>query len=133
MGMYGSPRLVCDNNEPSMTKQSFKKQVDINNIIAGYQRNGLITHVSSKKPIFADVTGVKDYQSAVDAVKAADASFMAMPPYIRKFFANDPGKMIAFLADSKNVDKAVELGLMVRKEPVKAPEPPKAGDPAPKA
>lgn len=104
---------------PSRTKQSMKAECDINQIVANLRRTGLLSHVNTRAPMYADVSAIPDYLSALNIVNAAKASFDALPAKVRQRFANDPGQLIGFLQDPANRDEGVALGLL--KEPVKAP------------
>lgn len=103
----------------SRTKQSFKKQCDINVIMKKYEKTGLITH-TKQHGHYGDFTNVTDYHAALNAVHEANEGFMTLPASLRKRFGNDPAKLIEFLNDSKNLDEAIELGLV--EKPVNAPQ-----------
>ena len=64
-------------------------------------------------PTFGDFTGVQDYRSAMEAVRAANNAFMDLPANIRSRFNNDPQQYIEFFNDPKNKDEATKLGLLV--------------------
>lgn len=127
MGMLGIRTEVDCSVEPSMTKQSFRDEVDINKIVAKFERTGMITHLQKSTPFYGDVSALVGYQDALNVVNEAELLFSSMSAEVRERFANDPAKMIEFLSDERNVDEAVKLGLVVRRpEPVKAepvPEP----------
>jgi len=40
---------------------------------------------------------------------------MALPSDVRKRFSNDPAELIDFLADKKNDEEAIKLGLKIKK------------------
>jgi len=103
---------VVSNFEPTLTKQSFKDECNINNIVAKYMRTGQCTHLNSHKPRYIDCVGVADYQDALAIVAAAQREFDALPAKVRARFANDPCAMVAFVDDPKNLDDAVKLGLL---------------------
>ena len=102
----------------SRTKQSFKKQSDINVIMKKYERTGLITH-TKQNGAYGDFSDVKDYHAALNAIYEANEGFMTLPASLRKRFGNDPAQLIEFLNDANNLEEAVELGLV--EKPVKAP------------
>ena len=72
-------------------KQSFKGQCDINNVLKGYDKTGLITHVNSATAEYGDFTVVNEYQENLNMVIAAEAAFSELPSLVRKKFANDAG------------------------------------------
>lgn len=104
---------------PSMTKQSFKEELDINKIIerakAGQDISAAFRERVAK---YGDFSAVPTYQEALNIVNHANDSFMLLDASIRERFSNDPAEMIEFLQDSRNYDEAVRLGLVVPKEPV---------------
>lgn len=110
---------VVDFFEPTLTKQSFRDECNINNILAKYINTGQFAHVNARNPRYIDCVGVQDYQAALDLVDATQAQFDALPSKIRARFANDPEQLLAFLDDPKNAAEAAELGLV--KTPDSAP------------
>lgn len=64
---YERHRLQIEFTEPSMTQQSHKDSVDINKIIARYDRTGVLPP-SRANPMYGDVTAfAKPFQEALDA------------------------------------------------------------------
>lgn len=112
------------------TKQSFKAECDINNIMARFQRTGVFDFVNKHGAQYGDVTGV-DFQTAMDQVKHAKAMFGDLPASIRASFGNDPGAFLEFAQDPKNLPAMVEMGLATPRA-VAAPVPatPPAAAPA---
>lgn len=97
--------------EPTLTKQAFAEEADINVIV---QRFG-ITGSLPENPLpasFGDFTGISDYHSAMNAVAEANEAFDALPAAIRAKFLNDPANLVLFLEDPSNRDEAVSLGLV---------------------
>jgi len=47
--------------------------------------------------------------------------FEALPSLVRERFANDPSRMLAFVADKANAKEAESLGLLAPKAPPPAP------------
>lgn len=101
-------------DEPSRTQQSFKDECDINEIVRKFGLTGEIPG-DFKVPVSGDFTDVMDFQSALNAVMAAEAEFMKLPGEVRARFQNDPQALLAFVEDDKNRDEARKLGLL--KEP----------------
>lgn len=95
----------------SMTKQSFKDECDINNIMRKYQKNALVTHLNQYQGQYADVTGAVDYHTAMNVVTRAHSMFMTLPAELRKDFGNDPARFLDFATDPANEEKLVEMGL----------------------
>lgn len=107
------PRRPVMNTEPSMAQQHFKDECDINQIMARYQRTGILTdNPGSLRPLFGDFSNVSDFQSAQNAILDVNDSFMSLPSSIRARFNNDPGYLLEFLAKEENRGEAVSLGLV---------------------
>lgn len=117
----GSKRVQFDCSdavEPSLTKQSEKDACDINNIVRMHMRNG---EDPARYPVLlsasvADFSEVGDYHSALNEVVAAQEAFYSLPAELRTRFDNDPGKLLDFINDDRNRDKAIEYGLIPKPE-----------------
>lgn len=129
------------NDLPSLTRQEFLEETDINNILDQYETSGVIPESRPGEPQYADLTDpiFTDYQRAQNIVIDAQYAFERIPAAIRERFNNDPASFIAFLQDEKNREEADKLGLLRpdwRPKPVATPpaapvaEPPKAVPPA---
>lgn len=113
------------------TEQHHKRECDVNEIIAKYDKTGLITHVKNFEAKFGDMTGI-DFKTAHDLVISAQNSFDALPSEIRNRFQNSPEHLLRFMEDPNNRDEAIKLGLILESTPehldglgehVKDPEP----------
>lgn len=102
--------LLCPEDE-GVTQQSFKDECDINTIVRRFGLTGELPQ-DYQMPQSGDFTGISDYHSAVNAVRAAEEAFMLVPAEIRARFANDPGKFMAFFDDPANRDEGLRLGLL---------------------
>lgn len=81
---------------PSLTKQSFIDECDINTIMKRYEKTALITHVNNFQGDYGDAMGVQDYHASMNQVIAAQAAFSSLPSAVRAQFHNDPGQFLAF-------------------------------------
>lgn len=124
------PRVQVFNTEPSRTKQSFREESNINNIMAKYARTGIVEHGNRHAPSYGEVPAV-DFKQALELVMAAEQSFAELPALVRRRFENDPANFLAFCEDPANRDEAGTLGLLNLIEPQAAPEPPAEGSPPP--
>jgi len=104
--------VACE--EPSLAQQHYKDECDINNILRQFNITGLLPQ-APLSPRYGDFTGIKDYQSALNAVIAAEEGFMTLPAETRAMFGNDPEQLIAFLDNPDNKDQAIKLGLVDQK------------------
>lgn len=102
-------RLLC--LDPTLTKQSFKDECDINNILKKYQKTGLLDHVNKYQGDYGDYIDAPSYQEAQNRILDAQYMFMSLPATVREKFKNDPGMFLDFVHDPKNEDAMVEMGL----------------------
>lgn len=121
--------------EPSMTKQSFKDECDINNIVRKYETTGILDHVNqaAARGLYEDLPSGLDLQAGLNMIAQAEEAFMALPAAARAEFDNDPVKFVeAFTNPSEaQQERFITLGLATDTRPPKpAPEPPPA-PPAP--
>lgn len=120
---------------PSMTKQEFKKQCDINNIIKEFSLTGQISHINAAaaQGAFLDLPDSVDYQDHLHTIMRAEEAFAALPAKIRDRFQGDPAIFLAFVQDPKNAEELITLG--IREAPprqvVSAPAPEPAPAPTP--
>jgi phage internal scaffolding protein len=98
-------------SKPSLAKQSFRDECDINNILRKFNVTGELP-VGSVQPQYGDFSGITDYQSALNAVMAAQDSFLALPAKIRARFDNDAALFVDFASDEANRDEMKALGLL---------------------
>ena len=125
-----SAKLVF--TRPSRTKQSFRDECDINNILRKFNVTGQLP-IGSVQPQYGDFSGVTDYQSALNAVMAAQDSFLALPAKVRAKFDNDPALFVEFASDEANKDEMKALGLLSQETAqavVSSPSEPVSGEPA---
>lgn len=120
-------RVQTTFNNPSKTKQSFKDECDINNVMLRYEKTGVLPPSTNRQPLYGDFTEVPDYQTALGIVYTAEDQFLQLPSQMRKFFNNDPAFMLAYIQDPKNKAMCQKLGLLPQDKP--APEQ-KKQDPA---
>ncbi len=117
--------LYCEDS--SRTKQSFKEECDINTILKRFNVTGQLP-VGPLQPQYGDFSGVFDYQTALNAVKAAQESFDALPATLRNRFANDTAAFVDFCSDESNREEMIRLGLVIEKATEVAVESPKAAE-----
>lgn len=121
---------------PSMTKQEFMPECDINNILTEFKVTGQIRHlaVNAAAGVYTDLSNAPDFQTALNTVVAGEAAFATLPSKLRARFNNDPGEFLAFMDDPANQDEAIRLGLATDNRPpaspaaVQTPETPPEGE-----
>jgi len=109
--------LVCQ--DPSLAQQHMRDECDINTIVERFGVTGQLP-VRAIEPSYGDFSGVSDYHTALNKIKAADEAFMALPGKLRAKFDNDPNALLNFLENEANRNEAIELGL-IDGEPVAQP------------
>ena len=98
--------------EPSMTEQHFKDECDINTIVKSYQATGVLPQ-GNREPLFGDFAEFPtDLQASQQYFDDASQRFMELPATLRREFDNDPVKLLAFLQDDNNRERAIALGLV---------------------
>lgn len=109
--------------EPSRTMQQFAEECDINEIVRKFGITGQMPD-NLRMPSPADFTdAITDFQTAMDAVVAAQNAFLEVPGELRARFDHDAGKLMAWLDDPENQAEAVKLGFSVPRAEPKPPEP----------
>lgn len=93
------------------TKQSFRDECDINNVMGRYLSSGEMPVINQTAPQYLDVTGY-DYQTAMQLVAGAQSLFEEVPSAIRNRFQNDPAAFLDFCSDEKNRAEMAEMGLL---------------------
>lgn len=112
--------LEC--KDESLAQQHFKDETDINRIVKQFVATGMVnatTRQALDPQVFYDVM---DYQSALEAVRAADDVFMQLPAELRERFDNDAGAFVDFVSDPVNASEIRALGLG-KLPPVQVAEP----------
>ncbi len=115
-------RVQIEFAEKGMTKQSFAKECDINNIMARYQKTGAVSHFSSHQGEYGFASGLT-FTEAMMTVTKAQQLFAGLPSKVRNRCGNDPAYFLDFVQDEANAVELVELGLMDRPDVVEAGAP----------
>jgi len=130
---YGKkPRVIQDCGTISRTKQSFKDECDINNILKKYQKSNLLEHVNTHQGDYSDLGDQLSYQESLNIIINAKNSFNTLPSSIRKQFENDPAQFLAFVSNPDNAPAMEEMGLLKPQKPENfSPAPPEENLPEP--
>lgn len=95
--------------EPSLTKQSFREECDINSLLKRY---GVIPEGrAGQVPVFGDFTAVPDYLQAQAILIDAQERFELLPSNIRERFKNNPLELLKFVSEPLNQEEAIALGI----------------------
>lgn len=110
--------------QPSKTKQCFKAECNINNIVKKYDGGqGLLTHVNQAIAQYGDFTKVNEFQESLNLVNKSNENFAKIPSDIRRRFGNDAGLFLEFATNPENNEEMVKLGLAVKPKPTPKEEP----------
>lgn len=99
--------LRCE--DASLTKQEFKDDTDINVLV---RRFGVVPLAAQhhQVPMYSDFSDVVDYQSAMNAILAADEAFMTLPPDLRARYDNNPQLLLEAI-DRREFQPLYDAGL----------------------
>ena len=89
---------ASNTGEKLVTKQSFKDECDINNIVRRFGVTGQMP-VADMRAMYGEFDTITDYQSALNKVMDADKAFMTVPSDIRARFNNNPAEYMRFLSE----------------------------------
>lgn len=124
-------RGISFDGQETLTQQQFKDECDINNIMRRYTATGVLTHLNSRQPEYGDFSNPVDFQNALNTVLEGEAMFAELPAHLRDRFGNDPQQLLEFIADPKNVEEAIKLGLFKAPPDEPAPQKVEIVNPAP--
>lgn len=114
---------VCFLGSPSMAKQSFAAEADINTITRRYLQTGVLPS-GARKPSYGDFSGSQDYLDLQNRLASARQDFEALPSDLREDFGNRVENLLEYLADPENRAEAVELGLLPAENSASSEQPP---------
>jgi len=96
--------------QPSLTKQSFTEECNINNIMAKYQKTGALDHVNKHQPSYGYASS-NTFQESLEIVKRGQEMFNDLPSSIRNKFGNKPAEFLEFVQNPENLKEMQEMGL----------------------
>jgi len=103
------------NGRKSLTQQHLRDSNNIRHIMEKSTRMGQRVHLPTEGMFYGDFTNIGSYHDSMNRMIQAQEAFMTLPSRVRSKFENDPGKLIQFLENPKNVQEAVELGILDKK------------------
>jgi len=111
---YDPPQRVQKDTSalPSVTRQSFKQECDINHIMKKYQKTGLVDHVTRFQGNYDDLTGSPDYHEAMNKIITANDAFSTLPSSVRTRFHNNPAEFLDFVSNPDNMPEMEAMGLI---------------------
>lgn len=107
-------RVITLCNDEPRTKQQFKHEVDINNIVARFTRsNGVsvdsLLAASPSGGFWGDFSDVADLRTMYERLANAEEGFMSLPAKVRKQFDNDALLFMEFVSNDENLVKLKEM------------------------
>lgn len=104
------------NNEPSMTRQEFKDECDINTIMSRYDQYLADPMRSMREPVYYDFTEMpQTLMETMAVLQTGEAAFMSLPAQVRRTFDNDPVAFVEYASDPANLDQMRLWGLAPEK------------------
>lgn len=97
----------------SLTDSQYLDDCDMN-LIMKRAMKGDPSVVNPAEPVFADVSDCGDMLTCMRKVADARMRFEALPSAVRDRVGNSPEGLFTFLADPKNDEEAIKLGLKVK-------------------
>jgi len=113
--------VVFSDDTPSMTRQEFAKECDINVLMAHYEKNAIMPPTNGREPAYFDASSVPDFREALDIAREAQEAFLRVPAATRKELDNDVHKFVEYAQDPENLPQMRKWGLA---EPEKVPDGP---------
>lgn len=122
----GTKRVKTVNNEKTRTQQHMQDATDVNKIMERYKKTGTITHINNSiQGKYMDLTKLpSSYLDAINVVNHAQNTFESMPAKLKEKFQHNPQTLINWMADKKNEDEAIQLGLIAPRSKPAPPVPP---------
>lgn len=99
----------------SMTVQAMAEDADLNVLMHRYGVTGKMPE-NPLVPVYGDYSGVRDYRTAWEACRKAEAAFMEFPAQVRARFDNDPQIFLDFCGNPANLPALREMGLARKQE-----------------
>lgn len=113
-----------DCQDPSLTVQSFKEEVDLNTLLKRFGI-GYELPENHRMPNYGDFDTITSFHDAMNAVTAATTEFQKLPAHIRAEFDNSPAKFHDAALYEENRARFEALGLSIaKKPPQEAPQAP---------
>lgn len=114
----GTTRVQYETIGPSMTDQSDKNYLDINNIMKNYAKTGLLPQFKEKIAQYIDTTQIPSYMEAQEQMSKAKQLFMQLPSEVRKLMDNNPANMEKVIVNPDYKDILIKYGIYEEKATV---------------
>lgn len=98
-------------SEENRTKQEFKDECDINNLMSKYLKTGVLDWVNKNEPKYGEISGL-DFRQAQELIAEGATMFHELPASIRDTFQNDPSEFLEFASNPANKQEMAAMGLL---------------------
>ncbi len=112
--------------QKTKTQQQFKDDNKVSNVVQKFLQTGIAPMVNQTEPKYLDISGLGDFTEQLNRVTEVTQAFQGMHSSIRARFENKPQNMLHFMEDEKNIEEAIQLGLIPPQEPTTSKTEPKA-------
>jgi hypothetical protein len=99
----------------SLTDQSDKNYLDINNIMKHYAKTGVLPQFKEKIAQYLDVSSLPSYMEAHEQIQAAKELFYKLPSDVRRLADNNPAKLEQVINNPDYSDLLYKHGLIEKK------------------
>ena len=117
-----SPRLSITVNceEPTLTQQHFKDEVDVTNIVNRYALTRDPTILQRTQEIYGDATSIS-FTEAMHTVKQAESEFHELPDEVKAQYNYEPSEWLQDVVNPQiqESEPIVELSLIHISEPTR--------------
>lgn len=124
-------RSLSFDPEKGRTKQQFRDEVNINEIMRRYRDNAIVPETRGQAGHYGDFSDIGGYDEAMEAVNTANQAFVELPSHVRTRFGNDPAQLLLFMEDEGNEEEARALGILPPLEVEPEPELEELAEPGP--
>lgn len=114
-------RQVLDNPLPTRTKHADREEWDITMIIKRHTTMGTYPPPAIRAGEVFDASLLPDLQTSLLQVRKARELFEALPAGLRRELNNDATRLEPWLADPRNKELALKLGLTVARQETSPP------------
>ncbi len=105
MSMHGTTQPKYKDGR---TKQSFRDETDINQILKRAQKSGTISHLNKYEARYGDFSGFDFFDAQLQISKGAQI-FDELPVELRREFNQSPAEFFDYVNDPANKERLVEL------------------------
>lgn len=88
---------------PTLTKQSFKDETDINKLLHRAQKSGSLSHLEKYEGVYGDFADFDFFEAQLNLTKGREV-FDALPSEIRNEFHQSPAEFFHYVNDPANAD-----------------------------